>query len=182
MRAFCSVYALTKQWEPDREWCLHVPRLPPLCSCFLVKEAWEETQAQYRCTSDLRPELGEMLCWWWWHGDKCCSAFCSLHYLHFKTAFNEKVPLSKSSVRGQSITCGSSIFWAHAIECQQFSSVSPEQISRPSCSLPRVVLRWFLPVSDDMKAKQIFPCWFLQQWEELRSCNDFSQFLQYISG
>lgn len=55
---------------------------------------------------------GEVLCWWQWHGDKCSSVFCSLHYLHFKTTFNEKVPLSKSSVRGQTITCGNSIFWA----------------------------------------------------------------------
>lgn len=58
MHTFSSVYALPKQWEPAREWCLPVPGLPPLCSFFLVKEAQEETQAQYRCTSDLRPELG----------------------------------------------------------------------------------------------------------------------------
>lgn len=115
----------------------------------------------------------DMLCWWRWHGDRCCSAFCSLHYLRFKTAFN---------VRGQTITCGSSIFWASAVMWQQFSSVFPEQVSCPSCCLPGVALRWLLPVSDGMNAKRIFPCWFLQRWEELRSCNDFSQFLLYLSG
>lgn len=52
VHAFRSVYALPKQWEPAREGCLSVPRLPPSCSFFLVKHA------QYRSISDLRPELG----------------------------------------------------------------------------------------------------------------------------
>lgn len=179
---FHSVYALPTQWEPAREWCLPVPRLPPLCSFFLVKKAQEDTQGQYRSTSALRPELGRCFA-----GDSgmvksCSSVFCGIHYLHFKTAFNEKVSLSKSSVRGQTITCGNSIFWAHAMEWQQFSSVFPEEVSHPSCCFTRVALKWFLLVSDGMKAKQVFSCWFLQQWEELRRCNYFSQFLLYISG
>lgn len=142
MHAFHLVYALPKQWEPAREWCLLVPRLFPLCSFFLVKEAQEETQAQYTSTSDLRPELGR--CFAGDSGmviDKYCSVFCGLHYLCFKTAFNEKVPLSKSNVKGQTISCGNNIFWAPAIKRQPFSSVFPKEISHPSCCFARAALR-----------------------------------------
>lgn len=61
-------------------------------------------------------------------------------------------------------------------QCLPWRGQSPQFLLCQGCS------QVILPVYDGMKAKWIFPCWFLQLWEELRSCNDFCQFLLYVFG
>lgn len=180
--AFSFLCALPKQWEPAKEWCLPVPKLSPLCSFF----RWR--RHKWRPRLSIEALLIRGLSW----GDVLLVTvawrsvvFCFLQSPCFELqsyAFNGRIQFSKSNLRGQTISCGNGISWANATKWQQFRSVFPGQVSPPSCCFPSVALWWLLPVSDGMNAKRIFPCWFLQQWEELRRCNDFSPFPLSSSG